>query len=133
MSATPVTSPAPSVDAGPIDYCAGALHLALGGSTSGTTCTGTIGPPSFCMPQGAYGLWVYVDAPDADAIILTPSPGLTVATYAECDSDSSLNCGSGSPTFLPTDPHVRLFNIFREDTKCGTFTLSVAVVADAGG
>jgi hypothetical protein len=121
----PVDGPLPPVpDAG---HCVGALVLHLGDTIQGNTCGGATGiNGGLCASGNNPVVFVFVDAPDGVAIELTPSLGLSILGFAQCDSQSTQSCSfGGSSPFDPVDVRMRLFAVERSDTMCGDFSLSV--------
>jgi hypothetical protein len=114
-------------DAATTDHCAGAVHVPLGGTVSGTTCAGAthVGETP-CQSPGNPDVFIYVDAPDGTALTLTASPGVSIMAFATCESAMSLQCTFAQATFEPTDTRERLFAVERADTQCGPYTFGAA-------
>jgi hypothetical protein len=111
-----------SSSGGPVDHCAGAIHLALGSTVSGTTCGGAQYGESPCQEPGHPDVFIYVDAPQGSPIELSASPGVSLLAFPTCQSDQTSQCTFSAPVFRP-DPQYLLFAVERVDTCCGEFTV----------
>jgi hypothetical protein len=102
-------------------HCAGALVLHLGDMIQGNTCGGVTGiNGGICASGNNPAVFVFVDAPVGVAIELTPSLGLSILGFAQCDSQSTQNCAfGGSSPFDPVSVQMRLFAVCRRPAVSG--------------